>query len=270
MIEFTKLSGNGNDFIAIDNRAGILSERKIPQFAREHCRRHYSLGADGLLLLENLQEHFMMRYFNKDGSEGELCGNGARCFARYLNTMELIGNSTEFNTRAGKVYAYLKDGMVGIRLGDISRDRIQLNQQLELHHVQHYYSFLEVGVPHCVLFSNGEYLKHYEERNKIGREIRYRTDIFPEGVNVNFVILKGPHTIDVQTYERGVEEITQACGTGVVASTLITHLLKGMEPPIEAITQGGKLITLFKSNGNKFFDIYQEGEVKLIARGTLY
>ena len=270
MTEFVKLSGNGNDFIAIDNRAGVLSENKIPQFAREYCRRHYSLGADGLLLLENKENKYLMRYFNRDGSEGELCGNGARCFARYLKFLKLIDDKTEFLTRSGLVSAYLKDSVVGIRLSDVSLKSFLLDHSLYLNETRYQYNYVKVGVPHCVIFLNGGSLNNIEEKFQVGREIRYLEDIFPDGVNVNFVVIGGTHSIEVQTYERGVEEITQACGTGIIASTLVTHLLKGMESPVSATTQGGTLKTFFKKDQHKFFDIFQEGEVTLVAQGMLF
>lgn len=234
--EFTKMNGAGNDFIMLDNRNGNfqLTQQQINFL----CDRHRGIGADGLLVLELTKNAppYRMRYYNADGIEVEMCGNGARCFTRYLAQLEKLSGNITFQTKAGVIQGTLQGKQVQILMSTpfdfhlhefISLDSSQ--KPLEVHSVN-------TGVPHAVLFVNDLSIAPVVEN---GRKIRHHIRFAPAGTNVNFIQPKEPQLLAIRTYERGVEDETLACGTGVVASALIHHLLSGAPSPISVITQGG-------------------------------
>ncbi|MDI3535416.1 MAG: diaminopimelate epimerase [Thermosediminibacterales bacterium] len=267
-IKFTKMQGCGNDFIVIDNRDGILKEEELPYFSAKVCIRKQSMGADGVLLLENSSEaDFKMRLFNPDGSEGEMCGNGARCIARYAYINGVAQQNMIFETHAGNIEAAVHGKEVGIKLPDVDAQYIR-NGKLKLLDRDYRFYSLYLGVPHCVIFLEDDLTA--ETLTELGRKIRYNTQLFPEGTNVNFVKLIDNQTISVTTYERGVEQITMSCGTGSTASAIVSALNSFVSSPVTVVTLGGRLRVTFKRSKNRFYSIELLGKTALIASGFLY
>lgn len=237
MLNFTKMNGAGNDFVMLDNRQGALNL----DHSQIHllCNRHRGIGADGVLLLEierdNKVTPFRMRYYNADGFEAEMCGNGARCFTRYIAyLLDKKTGKISFETKAGLIEGELLEDQV--RLAMSLPHGILLNQHFSLSNQDYLVHSINTGVPHAVIF-----VKDLESAPviNIGRELRYHTHFAPSGTNVNFVQPLSKNEIAIRTYERGVEEETLACGTGVVASALIYHLLNQTSSPINVLVKGG-------------------------------
>lgn len=222
-LDFTKMNGAGNDFIMLDNREGhlMLSHIEIAYL----CNRHRGIGADGVLILEKPSNSAAaaarMRYYNADGHEAEMCGNGARCFTRYAaRFLEKEAGSLAFETAAGILEGELFKDQVKILMS--IPHSIHLNESLEFLDQRREVHSLNTGVPHVVLFT-----KDLEKAPVVqeGRALRHHERFAPAGTNVNFVQVINPNSLTIRTFERGVEDETLACGTGVVASALIHHLL---------------------------------------------
>jgi diaminopimelate epimerase len=263
-----KLSGAGNDFIIIDNRHDILprEDELLRRFIVNLCRRRISMGADGLLLVENSDvADFRMRYFNSDGSEAETCGNGARCISRFAYANGIAPEKMRFETMAGIYDAEIVGDRVKVRMGDPTG--IRLNFPLKLSDGQHIVSFANTGVPHVVFF-----VEDLEGMDivKPGRETRYHEEFAPAGTNANFVKAMDRHAMRIRTYERGVEDETLACGTGSIASAIVGALLGHVEPPVEMHTRGGFLLKVyFDLDGENVRDVYLEGDARIICSGEL-
>lgn len=269
-IAFTKMSGCGNDFIIIDNRLGILKEDMLPLFSRRVCKRRVSVGADGVLVLENsLHADFKMRLFNRDGSEGEMCGNGARCIARYAFAENIAPRKMVFETLAGNIYAEVGEVLVKIKMGDIKINGFNEDRKVNTCKGELICSYIKAGVPHCVIFIKDLDGITDDELRGLGREIRFNKEEFPEGTNVNFVQELGENKVKIVTYERGVEDLTLACGTGSTASALTACIKKGHISPVEVVTRGGLLRVYFNKTGSMFTDIYLEGEARFVAQGYI-
>lgn len=235
MVSFWKMNGAGNDFVVLDNRDNSLSLTG-EQIARL-CHRQRGIGADGLLAVEPAERgaDFRMRYYNADGGEAEMCGNGARCFARFVNS--LSGGDltkTTFETMAGVIEAEFQGDQVRIQLS--TPHGLALDQRLDLDGVPHTVHSLNTGVPHAVVFVDD--LAAAEVR-RFGSSMRYHPHFAPKGTNANFAQVIAPGQIAIRTYERGVEDETLACGTGMVACALIHHELSGAPSPIRVRVAGG-------------------------------
>ena len=233
-LEFTKMNGAGNDFVMVDNRDGSRSLSR-EQIARL-CDRHRGVGADGLIAVEGSPELPRMRYYNADGGEAEMCGNGARCFSRF--TARLLGLSTgglSFQTEAGILSAeLLPDGRVRLRMSEphslqLAHSLRVLDRDLEVHS-------LNTGVPHAVTFVDNLEATPVVE---LGRALRHHQRFAPAGTNANFVQVLAPGSLAIRTYERGVENETLACGTGVVAASLIHHQQTKASSPVSVSVRGG-------------------------------
>src|SRR6266436_612261 len=234
MLRFTKMNGAGNDFILIDNRAREidLDRNQIAHL----CDRHRGIGADGVLLLElpANRADFRMRYFNADGGEAEMCGNGARCFARFANRVAGAEGKISFETQAGVISAELASNLVTLRMTEPTD--LRLNVKLPVADENKTVHFINSGVPHVVI--PVAEIENVEVRLE-GAAIRYHNMFSPNGANVNFIEKRGPNKIAVRTYERGVEDETLACGTGVVASALIFAANEKSSSPITVLARGG-------------------------------
>lgn len=268
VINFEKYSGSGNDFIIVDNRKSIIKNRK--EFAINTCKRQIGIGADGLVLMEMPQNvnvkkaDFRMRIINKDGSEAEMCGNAARCIAQFAYRNKITSKSMVIDTDAGLIDARVLGGMVTrVRLTD--PQNVKLNYPIHLETGNKRINFINTGVPHvCVIANRIDNI----DLAKLGREIRYHKDFKPAGTNVNLVKVISKNRIQVRTYERGVEAETLACGTGVIASAIITALLGKTEQPVKVTTAGGDALTIyFKKEGDSIIDTYLEGRVSLVYKG---
>ncbi len=263
-INFIKMSGGGNDFILIDNRKGILPEKKS-SLVKQVCRRKISVGADGVIFVEKSgKADFKMRIFNPDGSEAEMCGNGARCVALFSYKGKIAKKNMCFETKAGIIGAQIINAQkVKIKMSepfDLKKDlKIKINGKVLK------VSFINTGVPHTVIFSSRIKTIEVEE---IGRKIRRHKMFAPQGTNVDFVSLKGKTSIYLRTYERGVEAETLSCGTGSVASAIIAGLKKGFKSPVKVITQSGEIYTIyFRLEKEGIKEVYLEGSVAVSYEG---
>ena len=265
-ISFAKLSGAGNDFVIIDNRQNIIPGN-LTDFVSKVCARRVSVGADGLLLVENSDvADFGMRYFNSDGGEVETCGNGARCIARFAYDEKIVSTrEMDFETRAGIYSAQIMEDSVKLRMSDAVGMRLDFS--LTLSDGVHTVSFANSGVPH-VVFSVDDLEK--TDVVKLGRETRYHKDFQPEGTNANFVKMRDGDALDIRTYERGVENETLACGTGCIAAAIIAAATDKASSPVVAYTRGGYLLKVYftlTSKGAK--EVFLEGDARVICRGYL-
>ncbi len=265
-VPFWKMSGSGNDFILLDHREVPWREWDLPEVARRLCRRRLSIGADGLILLmpaKAAQNDFSWRFLNADGSEAEMCGNGARCAARFASMKGLARDRMRFETLSGVIEAEVREGSVRVRMGDptgIRRDLTVLTRG-----DAHPLVFMDTGVPHAVSFVEDVEGVDVAE---VGRSIRYHEAFAPRGTNADFVQVMDRHTIKMRTYERGVEGETLACGTGAVASAVAARIRGDAVPPVTVITRSGlPLVISFQEREGNYTDVYLEGDARLVYTG---
>ncbi|HWY40401.1 MAG TPA: diaminopimelate epimerase [Chthoniobacterales bacterium] len=265
MLRFTKMNGAGNDFVMIDNRSGEV--RLEPEQIVRICDRHRGVGADGILLLEKGSNgaDFRMRYYNRDGGEAEMCGNGARCFARFANRVAKAPAKISFQTPAGLIRGQLQGELVTLQMSepkDLSLD-IDLVANGQEEHVH----FINSGVPHVVVPVSK--VQDVDVRKR-GEALRRHEKFSPAGANVNFIEKRGPKKISIRTYERGVEDETLACGTGVVASALVFAATEKVDGPINITVRSGSDLTVdFKRTGDKFTDVTLSGPAEFAFEGTI-
>ncbi len=259
MLKFTKMNGAGNDFVMLDNRDNSLALEK--HAIEKICDRHRGVGADGMLIVEPAQNgaDFRMRYYNSDGSEAEMCGNGARCFARFAQRVSGKNGDVSFETMAGVIRAKMIGENVRIQMSE--PHSLALNQSLSAGSAKIVVHSLNTGVPHAVVFVGGsakpsdhpsthpllqslrEDLNAVEVRT-LGNALRIHPHFAPKGTNVNFVTQTGPGAIAIRTYERGVEDETLACGTGMVACALIFGELASAASPVQVKVRGGDTLEI--------------------------
>jgi diaminopimelate epimerase len=265
MLRFTKMDGAGNDFILIDNRGGDV-HLKRDQIARL-CDRHRGIGADGILLLENTSNHadFRMRYFNADGGEAEMCGNGARCFARFANKVAGAKSKISFETPAGVISAELAGDLVTLQMTKPTDLRMKVPLQIGAE--KRIVHFINSGVPHVVVpvAQVGDVDVPQE-----GSAIRHHEMFSPKGANVNFIEKRGPDEIAVRTYERGVENETLACGTGVVASALVFAATENVKRVVRVLVRGGDQLRVgFERSDQQFCNVTLTGPAEFVFEGTI-
>lgn len=265
-IAFAKMSGSGNDFILIDNRRGVVDEADLTAFVVGICRHRLSVGADGVILIERSERaDFRWRLFNPDGGEAEMCGNGARCAARFAYREKIAGPLMEFETGAGVIGAEVAEPWVKVRL--TPPHGLELDFPLALDEGERRASFVNTGVPHAVVAV--EDLEAIDVA-RLGGEIRRHPRFGPRGTNANFVQVRAPGRIAVRTFERGVEGETLACGTGATAAALVMAASHGWGSPVEVLTRGGESLTVhFRRSGAGFDEVVQEGMARLIFTGVL-
>lgn len=267
MIEFYKMSGSGNDFIIIDNRDLTLEVGDLSEFARRICHRQFCVGADGLVVIEPSDiVDFKWRFFNADGSVAEMCGNAARCVARFAFMKGIASDTMSWETIAGIISAEVKDDVARVKLTDPSAVEtgieIQADDQILI------VDSVDTGVPHAVVFvediDNCDVF-HY------GRLIRYHESFAPRGTNADFAVVINPHKIRVRTYERGVENETLACGTGMVAAVLTAAQHGLVESPVDVLVQSGEVLRIYFENQDGMWrEIYLEGRAKMVYQGMLF
>jgi diaminopimelate epimerase len=266
VIPFTKMNGAGNDFVVIDNRRREF-DLQTGQIVRL-CDRHRGAGADGVILLVPCvsgRADWAWDFYNNDGHSAEMCGNGARCFARFVRRLTGVETGFRFETRAGIIAAQFDGERVTVNLTTPAnlrlRGKITLSSgAVEIHS-------LDTGVPHAVLF--------VEDADKamvqsLGPEIRHHAHFAPRGTNVNFVQVRGPGAIRVRTYERGVEGETLACGTGVTASALIAAELRDFPSPVQVQVQGGDVLEVsFQRQNGQFANVGLTGPAEFVFEGRI-
>ncbi len=253
-IFFEKYQGTGNDFIMIDNREGQFKDYHLSQIGN-FCDRNFGIGSDGLILIEDHPEYdFEMQYFNPDGTQS-LCGNGSRCAVMYCHNLKIISNKTTFFTIEGKLDAEIIDQIVSIKMPAVS-GYTHFKEDL----------FIHTGSPHLVRFVTD--IEEIDVLNE-GKKIRYNKKFNPEGTNVNFVQKMREDRIFVRTYERGVENETLSCGTGVTASAIALGL-KNNQKHIYITTKGGDLEVKFEPDGSGgFTNIYLIGTAVKVYAGWI-
>ncbi len=266
-LPFYKMSGSGNDFILIDNRQGLVQDESLEELIVGACRRRMSVGADGLILIEeSRQADFRWRFYNADGSRAEMCGNGARCAARFAYLTGIAGRKLSFETDVGRVGAEVIENRVRIRMTD--PNGLRMNQKLVLDEIALNYDFINTGVPHVVI--SVDINEHVDVVNT-GRTIRNHPHFAPAGSNVNFIQPIDDHTISVRTYERGVEDETLACGTGCVAASLVMALRHDWVSPIHVKTRSGEMLQVYyQLADNNVKQVHLEGDARLIYEGRLW
>ncbi len=260
-VEFFKYQGTGNDFVLIDNRNRQFDNITTEQVARI-CHRRFGVGADGLMLLQKSENcDFEMVYYNSDGRKSTMCGNGGRCIAAFAYLLKVPEKITDIRFIAidGKHKAEItnksEEIIVNLQMIDIEDVRIEKD-----------YYFLDTGSPHYV-----EYRNKVEDIDvkKEGSEIRYSDKFAPEGTNVNFVSING-NTLNVRTYERGVEDETYSCGTGSVAAAVSAYFETNKKyTSFNIKTKGGNLSVSFDIDKNKITDIWLKGEAKQVFKGKI-
>lgn len=260
------MSGGGNDFVVIDNRAGLVGD--AVELTRRICTRALSVGADGLILIENSpRASFRMRYYNSDGSLGEFCGNGTRCAARFAFVNSIAPKTMTIETDAGIVSAEAgENGIVTITVPQ--PESFQRERPLRVGETVVRGSSLVVGVPHYVIFLVDDLWS--QDIAPLGRAIRMHPQLQPAGANVNFVVVRDSHSIEVRTYERGVEAETLSCGSGVVASVSTCALFGRVSSPVSVLTRSGVTLEVsFALDGGALRDVRLKGDARLIYRSEL-
>jgi len=267
MIEFYKMSGSGNDFIIIDNFDLSLDVDDLSNFARNICPRKISVGADGLVVIEPSDvADFKWRFFNSDGSAAEMCGNAARCVARFAHMKGIAPEKMSWETIAGIISADVNGDTVKVKLTDPSP--VDPGITIKADGQQFILDSINTGVPHAVLFTAD--LDHYDVFHN-GRKIRYHEYFAPRGTNADFAAVTDRHNIRLRTYERGVEDETLACGTGMVAAVLTAAQRGLVESPVDVLVQSGETLRIYFEKQNGLWqEIYLEGKVKIIYQGMLF
>lgn len=263
---FTKMNGAGNDFVLIDNRAQKLSLNR-DQIVRL-CDRHRGVGADGVIFLvpcTSGRATWAWQFYNNDGSVGEMCGNGARCFARFVQKCTGSRGDFTFETEAGIIRAQFHGELVTVNL--TTPVNLRLNEQLPLSVGKETVHSINTGVPHAVLFVPDADKAMIQQ---LGPEVRRHPHFAPKGTNVNFVQILAPNHIRVRTFERGVEGETLACGTGVTASALIASRVHNFTSPVKVQVQGGDTLQVtFGLNNGEFADVRLTGPADFVFEGTI-
>lgn len=265
-LTFAKMSGAGNDFVVIDNRTGRVTDAS--ELTRRICTRRISVGADGLILIENTaRATIRMRYYNSDGGLSDFCANGTRCAARFAFINVIAGRKMTIETDAGIVGAEIgEQGLVTLSLPS-PRD-FTAEKPLTVGSTTIRGSSILVGVPHYVVFLKGDLWSQDIER--VGRAIRQHGDLAPAGANANFVVIRDRHAIEIRTYERGVEAETLACGSGIVASVSTGALFGRLDSPVRVLTRSGVTVEVsFTLEGQTLQNVRLKGDARLVYRASL-
>lgn len=256
-IPFVKYQGTGNDFVIIDQRISKYISIADKALVEKICDRHFGVGADGLMLIESSEiSSFKMVYFNADGQQSTMCGNGGRCIGHYAMSLGIFEKEVEFEAI---------DGLHKLKIEDKNLDKVSLQmidvmspKQLENNVFE-----LNTGSPHFIKFVD-EIPIHIKNE---GATIRYNETYKDEGINVNFVKISSDQVIQVATYERGVEDETLSCGTGVTAAAICVSKYAGFNSPIKIMTKGGQLSVSFQKNMNGYHEIWLTGPATHVFSG---
>ncbi|WP_119305828.1 diaminopimelate epimerase [Blattabacterium cuenoti] len=262
-LNFYKYQGTGNDFILLDSRKKKIEN---PILFKRLCNRHFGIGANGVILIQNDDKYrsdFYMKYCNSDGKESTMCGNGGRCAISFANKLGILKkNKIHFRAIDGYHNGFIvkNNNLVSIHLLDVDKNTIEIHKK---------YVFLNTGSPHHILF-----VENIKEKNvyQEGKNIRFQNPYLEKGVNVNFVKILKNNTLQVRTYERGVENETLSCGTGVVASVVAaceTNKIKNNMGEILIQTLGGKLWVSLKKTKNEYKNIHLTGNVNFVFKGSI-
>jgi diaminopimelate epimerase len=258
LLHFYKYQGTGNDFVIIDDRRQTFPVSQ--ELVARLCDRRFGIGADGLMLLQNHPDYdFKMVYFNSDGNTSSMCGNGGRCLVRFAHALGIFQQETTFDAVDGKHEAYVQNGLIYLKMNDVR----YVQRETE-------FDFLNTGSPHYVTFQKNVQGMTHEEVVMQGRAVRYNDYFAPKGgTNVNFVEVMPDNSLFVRTYERGVEDETYSCGTGVTACALAANF-RQFASPVQIHTKGGDLQVSFRQVGeHEFTDIYLIGPAEKVFEGMI-
>jgi len=268
-MKFTKMVASGNDFVVTEVKGQNSKIKGLNVLAKNICHRKYGIGADGLLVLEQSKKaDIRMRIFNADGSEAEMCGNGARCTALFVGS-----RCKKIETKAGIIETKVNKDIVKIKLTEPKNTKLNIPLQVNNRNIK--VNFINTGVPHTVIFTEG--LKKIDIVS-LGRQIRYHHKFAPSGTNVDFVEVLDNNSIGLRTYERGVEDETLACGTGSVASALIFASLRpssvirhpsSVIHQVNVLTQSGETLKVyFERRENNYKNVWLEGRARIVYKGV--
>ncbi|MAT38483.1 MAG: diaminopimelate epimerase [Ectothiorhodospiraceae bacterium] len=286
-IPFTKAEGTQNDFVVVDDRKASYPETVRRSFAQAICHRRRGVGADGAIFIdEHPTKSFTMSFFNPDGSDGSMCGNGGRCALLFATTLMPLEGTTHFEA-VGDPYSGTVNGRV-VRLHFPAPKNIELHRTIEMDGVSLQVHYLDVGAEHAVVFVNDNPTLQRQEFNGLdvdglGRAIRNHPAFGPKGANANFVLVDGDR-LKYRTFEKGVEAETQSCGTGAIASAIAAKFVHDLDAPIDLITNGGDSLRVGfavdqQTNiqaethtvpGDSVSDVYFEGEANLVFQGDVF
>ena len=266
------MSGAGNDFVVVDNRSSIIKDTQ--SFSKMVCDRRFGVGADGVLLLESSNvADFTMKYYNADGSNAGMCGNGGRCISKFAYDLGIVSNNTLTFEGFGHTYS-------GTRISDEVYElvmkkpfNVDLNQELVINGLKIIANYVNTGTDHSVIFlgdNSGLGSLDSVDVIGIGKAIRNHRRYQPLGTNVNFVVITGLNNIKIRTYERGVEDETLACGTGSVACAILCSIKYGFSSPIIVSVKSGENLEIsFEKNEGGFSDVRLRGSAKVTFEGEL-
>ncbi len=254
-MKFYKYQGTGNDFVVIDDREEIFPISQ--EYIAHLCHRRFGIGADGLMLLQNTEGYdFRMVYFNADGTEGSMCGNGGRCLVRFAHDLGIIGDSTTFIAVDGEHEAKIMSDVIALKMIDVNQ--IERTEK---------YDFMDTGSPHYVTYTDD--LQNVDIYTQ-GKKIRYNEPFVSRGgTNVNFVEVVGDNKLEVRTYERGVEDETYACGTGATACALSANARFGFEKSVDIKVVGGNLRVEFDRSETGYENIFLIGPAVRVFEGEI-
>jgi len=258
-VTFFKYQGTGNDFVMIDNRKEFFPKRNV-ELIEKLCNRRFGIGGDGLILLENdPTADFKMVYYNADGNESTMCGNGGRCIVSFAHFLEIFSKDTTFNAIDGLHHATINDeGIVALQMIDVAKVTIKKDTD---------FTFLFTGSPHHVAMAND--IEHFNVFEN-GKNIRYSDQYKPGGTNVNFVEQLSNDSFKIRTYERGVEDETLSCGTGATAVAIaMNNLGKTAADKITIQVQGGDVQVSFNQNQEKYYNVMLTGVAKQVFKGEI-
>ncbi|MDR1511829.1 MAG: diaminopimelate epimerase [Endomicrobium sp.] len=268
-INFSKFTAAGNDFILIDNRENIVRSEDYQVLAKKLCDRKYSIGADGLILLEkSTLKDFKMKYLNSDGSYASMCGNGGRSIARFAYDLGIVSLKMDFETDVGIINAeILTKDKNRVKLDLYAPKGLVKDIRVVIEEREFNIDSINTGVPHAVIFiddiTNIDVVKY-------GRIVRYHKKFAPDGTNVNFVKIIDDNTLIVRTYERGVEDETLACGTGVTAAGIISVIRNFVKSPVNIISKGGDSLSVSLKNFNdEVSNVVLEGPAYVSFKGIV-
>ena len=256
ILEFYKYHGTGNDFVVVDNRKSFFPKNDC-DYVRYICNRRFGVGSDGLILLEESDNYdFKMIYYNSDGKEGSMCGNGGRCLVAFAHKVGVVGTRAKFESVDGVHYAEVDGNMIRLGMNDVF--------QIEQRGANAY--FLDTGSPHHVEFVSDVSAVDVVKR---GQKIRGGTPYFEKGTNVNFIQRLDIDTIKLRTYERGVEGETFSCGTGAIAAVIASGMHYSDCSIRKVQVVGGSLQVDYNNNQDGFFDIYLSGKALFVFKGEI-
>ena len=265
-LTFAKMAGGGNDFVVIDNRGDRVAN--VEEFARRICTPHLSVGADGLILIETTDRASVrMIYYNADGTRADFCANGTRCAARFALLAGIATHRMTVETDMGVLRAEVDEkGMVTLSVG--TPTQVKLDRSLVVGDKTIQGTYLMLGVPHYVIFLRDDLWA--ADIVPLGRAIRNHPDLQPLGANVNFVVIRDEKSIEVRTYERGVEAETLSCGSGVVSSVVASALFDKVVSPVKVLTRSGITFEVsFQRVGDQVRDVKLKGDARVVYRGSM-